>query len=350
MCPDDIEGSRSKIAIASLANPNCKRIYVTGYAPFGAFAPTGSLDRYFQLYDRRFRLSFFSDWVAPADLVNSTDLICIYQETALPADASYEPNSMSNIAIYCGKGVYKLSRHHQLLFKSLVSAARLVNSSIHVITREHPQTKEGLYDILSRCVLLICLDPFSHIEREATSLGCEVWKPNCPAPGRLTGVSYVDLNLESVIKKIHGESSEIINAKKALSLATLEYSRLLHCSAKTKLRIYVSSIQAALDERMYLPSKSGLARKTITDFSPELIAPLKCHARSYAKFLHPIPGGPDDFNYPLMNNSLTLESVLNLLEGKPKSCQEIEYAAGLSDFDNYEFVEKPPDEPRFSFR
>jgi hypothetical protein len=101
---------------------------------------------------------------------------------------------------------------------------------------------------------------------------------------------------------------------------------------------------------MYLPSKSGLARKTITDFSPELIAPLKCHARSYAKFLHPIPGGPDDFNYPLMNNSLTLESVLNLLEGKPKSCQEIEYAAGLSDFDNYEFVEKPPDEPRFSFR
>ena len=333
MCPDDMEGSRSQISIASLANPNCKWIYVIGYAPFGVFASAASFDRYFQSYDSRFRLSFFSDWIAPADLVNSKDLIDIYQETPLPIDASYEPNSMADIAIYCGKGVYKLSRSNQLLFQNLVSAARLANSSIHLITRESPQTKESLYEVLSRCLLLICLDPFSHIEREAASLGCAVWKPNCPSPGRLPGIFYGDFNLESIIKRIHGESSEIIKGKKSLSITALQYSRLLRNSAEAKLRIYVSSIQAALDGRMRLPQGSSLARKVIIDFSSELIAPLKRHARGYAKFLHPIPSAPDEFNYPAMNNSLTLGSALNLLAGEPKTDEELNYKIGLIDVD-----------------
>ena len=334
MCPDDIEGSRSQVSVASLANPNCRRIYVTGFAPLGVFSPGSSLDHYFQTYDDRFRLSFFSQWIPPADLVKSKELIDVYQETTLPADASYEPNAMADIAIYCGKGVYSLSERHQLLFRNLERTAKLANRSIHLITREHPATKEGLYKVLSSCLLLICLDPFSHIEREATSLGCAVWKPNCPVPGRLPGIFYGDFNLESMIKKFHGESGEIIKAKKDLSIAALEYSTILHRSAKTKQRIYVNSIQKSLDERMHLPHESCLARKVIIEFSQELIASLKSHARSYAKFLHPIPRSPDEFNYPVMNNSLTLESALSLLRGAPMTDEELNYKSGLNGFEN----------------
>jgi hypothetical protein len=330
ICPDDIEGSRSQLAIKSLGNHNCKRIHIIGYAPLGAFAPMGLLKRYFGLYDERFRLTFFDDWIAPAMLKKSTDLISIYQEPqGLPINWICALNGAADIAIYCGKGVYRLSYQHQQQFNELVKFANRANRAIHLITRKHPASKKSLYGLLSRCALLICLDPFSNIEREAIAIGCAVWKPNCPGPGKIPGIQYGDLDLNWTCAALNGSTSQIAQLKRFRIVTSKAYSDLLLKASKTKLLIYAKAIESTLRDGDLPLSSSRLADRTIIHFKHIITDQLMIHAKLYRKFLHPIPGSASDFSYPLANDSMQLESAINLLAGQPECSEEISYAEGL---------------------
>jgi hypothetical protein len=330
LCPDDIEGSRSMVVRNAIRNPACRQIHVIGFAPLGIFAPQGSFNEYFCQYDERFRLAFFDDWIAPVSLRDSMGLISIYQEPAAAAlDTLCELNAMTDVAIYCGKGLYRLSSRHQNQLKRLIGATHRANHSIHLITRDKPIAKEDLYRMLARCLVLICLDPFSNIEREAASLGCTVWKPNCPAPGKIPGIQYGDLNTEATIAELNMEREGVLKRKSYRSQTLRTYSRILDRASRTKLDIYIKAIEACMRPGATSLTSFGLAKRTIIPFTSEIVPALKAHTARYMHFIHPIPGSSKDYDYPAANNSISLESALNLLMGTPKTEDELLYAKGL---------------------
>lgn len=74
------------------------------------------------------------------------------------------------VALYCGKGRLKaLPKNITVL---------LFNSNIRVITREHPQTRKELFDLMLSIDGLITFDELSQLSLEAATLGLPVFLAN----------------------------------------------------------------------------------------------------------------------------------------------------------------------------
>lgn len=332
LCPDDIEGSRSNFADAAINNKNCTEIYVIGFAPFGIFSPGFDLDRYLHKYDSRFRLIFYDDWVAPACLSSTSQVLGIYQETAFDYSLQQVRDIIqpaADICIYCGKGVYRLESDKQQVFRTLVKQAQRTNRNVHLITRDQPGSKKELFSLIARSMLMVCLDPFSHIEREALALGCMVWKPNIPLKMKVPGIHYRDLPLQEICSYMNATPESTLERKRAISATQLEYSRLLVRSSDTRLRIFTATLRQALDFGNDYKPLSAIGKKMLFRYTKELESDLRQHASIYKPYIHPVPNGVSEHNYPFANRFLSLASAINLLSGSPSNEEELAYHEGL---------------------
>lgn len=332
LLPDDTEGTRSLIVDDLKKHSLCKRIYVIAYAPLFVFSQKEEVDD-FEGFDERYRLIFFSDWIMPRSLrlANSLNL---YQEPKLPVELEQrvpsnvkqdKVQSTLKIAIYAGKGIYKLSKKNQQSFAKIVKSLKRTGGEIKLITRNNPPNKDQLYSLLAECNLLVCLDPFSNLEREALVLGCRVWKPNAGEIGQIPGIYYGEISegqLDCIFKADPFE-------KKRISETYLQYSNILERSSKTRLELFLRALAFDIESitalnKVHTQYASSIAKRFIFKATEELKVEAKITKSLYAQYIHPMKIIPE------MNNSLTLESVVNLLSGKILNDMELTYSNTLA--------------------
>ena len=325
LLPDHIEGTRSTLATPLKDSPQCARVYTIAYAPSDIFAVDASASLISQ-DDNRQRIVYFDKWIMPPCL-RISGAIDIYQEpepskeliSALQRNLHQSGDAPAGLAIYAGKGIYKLSDHNKKAFRIILEFFKAKHASIELVTRHSPPHKHALYDLIAKCGLLICLDPFSNIEREAVMLGCSVWKPNPGQPGNIPGIFYGEL-CESQIQAIHRQAS---SGKRGVSESYMQYSGLLKRSSTTKLAMLCKAIKhdmlVAIEQECATAENSLLAARLIHCISDQLKTEAMQMRAIYSKCIHPMNKIPE------LNNSLTLESALNLLQGEPSSTIEVEY-------------------------
>jgi hypothetical protein len=330
LLPDHIEGTRSTLAIPLKDSPQCARIYTIAYAPSDIFAGDNST-AFISDHDNRHRIIYFAKWIMPPHLRN-LGAIDIYQEPELSAELisarqrslHHSEGTPPELAIYAGKGNYRLSDHNKEIFKIILESFNVNHARIELITRHSPPHKHALFDLLAKCRLLICLDPFSNIEREAVILGCSVWKPNPGQAGKIPGIYYGDL-CESQLQAI---LSAAASDRRHVSERYLQYSELLRRSSITKLVMLCKAIEhdmlVAMGQLCATAKNSLLADRLILCFSDQLKTEAMQMRDMYSKCIHPM------VKIPELNNSLPLESALNLLQGAPSSATEVEYESTCS--------------------
>ena len=329
LCPDDIQGARSRFLLEAVQSSQCRQIHVIAFAPPGIFAPGRSLDKYFNDYDERFRIAFFANWIAPPAAAGGK-LFCLYQEPAMEAmDGSLELSSSCDMAIYAGKGLYNLRPQQRCQFSKALEVFRANNKEIHLITRTSPPVKSELVSMLSRCALLVCLDPFSNIEREAVLAGCSVWKPNSPVRDALPGVHGPNLCTESISSVLRMDSGAVLERKMRISDDYREYSILLQKSSATRLSMYIKALDCSLSGRRGGPLER-LNNRLIMPFTDKLRHGMVAHAQSFLEFVYPIPHEEGDYDYPEANNRLPVESCVNLMMGAPETADELRYLLALA--------------------
>ena len=325
LVPDDIGGTRSTLASPFKESPQCARIYTIAYAPIDIFAEDSST-AFIDEHDSRHRIIYFAKWIMPPRL-RISNAIDIYQEpepsvelmSAMQRNLHQSGDTPPALAIYAGKGVYKLSDHNKKIFKIILESFNDKHASIELITRHSPPHKNDLYDLLAKCRLLICLDPFSNIEREAVMLGCSVWKPNPGQAENIPGIYYGELCESQIQDILRGATS----GKRHASETYLQYSELLKRSSITKLAMLCKAIErdmlVATGQQCATTEKSLLADLLILCFSDQLKIEAMQMRTMYSTCIHSM------VKIPELNNSLPLESALNLLQGAPSSAIEVEY-------------------------
>lgn len=326
LLPDDAEGTRSALVGPLKDHSCCKRIYIIAYAPMLVFAPIDR-DDFFSTYDDRHRVIFFDKWIMPRSL-REAQAIDIYQEPDPPAELLHAMQARGchfpempkpRLAIYAGKGVYRLSSRNKETFRIVLDIFESRGAAVELITRFSPSSKQALYDLLSKCSLLVCLDPFSNIEREAVLLGCRVWKPNPGQTGHIPGIYYGEIS-NSQVQRLASNPRAMSEGE---STIYHEYSKLLQQSSATRLKILTRVIErdmnGAGDTGLSRKAGSLLADKLMHCLTDELKTGVLELKSAYAPYIHPMQRIPE------LNNSLKLESAINLLLGVANSLDELEY-------------------------
>ena len=237
LLPDDLEGCKSNIVEKLRNSSQCKRIYIIVYAPLLIFSQ-GEDTELFDSIDDRYRFIFFAEWLMPPGL-REAGTFDIYQEPDISLELQNAISRVSltkkqdlNIAIYAGKGIYNLNAHNSSMFSKLIDCSISRKCKIELITRFSPSNKIRLYDLLSMSDLLVCLDPFSNIEREALVLGCRVWKPNPGQNGKIPGIYYGNLSRFQLNEILDSSSS----CKKQISDTYMQYSQILKRFSEAKMK------------------------------------------------------------------------------------------------------------------
>jgi len=172
--PDDLEGINNDIHWGLAKSENLHLIINILLAPPFAFASKVSILAY---YDKNDVFVLANQAIMPAFAgMEGSDL---FVESPLGSSiwdfVDYGMNNTrTSIAVYIGKGIL---RPFPSTLRPLGIREREINSqSLILIKRSWPTSKEHLYSILASSKILISYDPFSHIERVATTLGTPVLK------------------------------------------------------------------------------------------------------------------------------------------------------------------------------
>lgn len=324
LLPDDTGGLRSQLVDTLRNSTRCRRVYIIAFAPLFVFAPNPALDPTAVL-DDRYRIIFFADWIMPPSIRRSPATIDIYQEPDPPVElvSAYVDlagkagaHRRNGIAVYAGKGIYRLSETGKASFQRILEIADRKN--ILPVTRSNPSSKALLYRLLMSCKLLICLDPFSNIEREAVSLGCQVWKPNPVAAGFIPGIYYGELT-EAQIRTIFHSPSRSDYIRQSYH----EYSGLLRASSCTKSKIFVRSIVSDMQSLFARSARSrGISRlceMTLFRMNEQMAAEIMSLRAQCLECIHPMSIIPE------LNNSLGIDSIIRLLLGQEEAEDELKY-------------------------
>ena len=329
LLPDDLEGCKSNIVEILKNSSKCRRIYIIIYAPLLVFSQ-GHDAELFDSIDQRYRFIFFADWIMPPEL-RAAGVLDIYQEPNFSLDLinaisriSFSKKQDLNISIYAGKGIYSLNSHNKQMFSKIIDSAKNRNCKIKLITRGVPSSKSELYDLLAISDLLICLDPFSNIEREALALGCRVWKPNPGQIGSIPGIYYGNLTNFQLNEILQPD----VSCRKRISETYRDYSSLLKKSSETKIKTLMRAMRH--DLCVSSPASSDCKPrdlfndKLIIKMTPRLQSQLLDLKYKYSRCIHPMNRVPE------LNSRLQIQSALRLLKGLTKNAVEREYLSALN--------------------
>ena len=173
--PDDLEGIKNPIHWKLAKHANAAKIFNLLLAPPFIFS-TGDNSI----------LSYYS----PKDLFIIFNLDLMPALTRAGIDDAYVESSIddfpihrylkmqkpsSRISLYLGKGEPQFTNGLAEMIESIKHDYG--NTALTYIKRKHPSSRDELCEWLSESLLLVSLDPFSHIETIATLLGTPVLKP-----------------------------------------------------------------------------------------------------------------------------------------------------------------------------
>ena len=190
-----------------------------------------------------------------------------------------------NIAIYAGKGIYNLNAHNSSMFSKLIDCSISRKCKIELITRFSPSNKIRLYDLLSMSDLLVCLDPFSNIEREALvvefgSLILPKWK----------NTRYLLRNLSRFqLNEILDSSS---SCKKQISDTYMQYSQILKRFSEAKMKTFMRAMKYDLSDVLNVALERAprvpLSEKLIIKMTTKLQYQILNLKYQYSKCIHPM--------------------------------------------------------------
>lgn len=197
--PDDLEGIKNPIHWKLAIHANAVRIFNLLLAPPFIFSTKDN--SILSYYSQKDLFIIFNLNLMPA--LTRAGLDDAYVESSIddfPIHRYLKSQKLpSRISLYLGKGAPQFTKGLAEMIESIKADYR--NIEVTYIKRKHPSSRHELCEWLSESLLLISLDPFSHIETIATLLGTPILKP----------ISYNKKELPGIYRTIGGA----INALKS---------------------------------------------------------------------------------------------------------------------------------------